>query len=160
MTTPSIRQKAEDGLAYNLAQINPGNGYENTVTTAMLLRRPLADMTGKNAILMYPGPEDVPTAPDEYGSNLWNKKLTMALKWYYQDKTKDGSGRFSRLADIERMVGLRKSLPGADLINTVELVTLGGNTWGGMEDGQSDTWIAVILFISYKQRVNDPGASG
>ena len=157
--TASIRKVVEDAIAYNLTQIKIDNGYNHDVTAEMVLRRPVADMTGREAILMYPGPEDI-VDPDTFGSNVWPKRLTMVLKWYYQDSTRDGTGRFTRLSDLERLVGLRNGMPGENLATTVDLTLLGGNKWGGMEDGQSDTWIAALMYFNYEQRINNPEVDG
>ncbi len=158
--TASVRQVVEDAIAYRLAQISPTNGYINTLSASKVLRRPVTPAPKTDHVVMYPGREEVITGERNFGSNIWQKKLMMALIFYYSDKSTNGTRRFDWLQDIERMVGIENGMRDANGITRVDLTMLRGNLWAGMNDGQSDTYIAVSIEVFYEQRISNPAEAG
>lgn len=159
MTAPSVREYVEDALAYHIGLIKPATDSNYVNTVKKVLRRPRADMTGRDGeVVLYPGREEYIGSDGRInivGSGVLNKTLLISWNVYYKDTTETGRKRFDWLADFEYLVGKFNQLvyEGA---SRADLILPHGNFWGGMADGQSDTYLAFAARIWYGQRFTDP----
>jgi hypothetical protein len=160
--TQTVRQKTLQALKYQLQQIQEGNLCKVSLLTVVIGLAQRTAVTLWPACIIVKGKERV--INEDMSDQLLHKDWFLTLLIY--DKPENQGAEEAEdfqeraLADIEKMIGQRFNLPGADGLGTCFIARVMGSEPFNKLDGQNFAGIGVHLRIRYRQDEQDPTMQG
>lgn len=160
--TKSVREKILAALQYQLLTIREEDEWKNTVLHVVLGLDRRKDISKWPAIIIRPMRETVLNR--DMADDLLHKELDVLLMCMPDPEVveHEGVARFQNdiLADIERLIGTRNTIPDESGEGTAFIArVMGSQTYDTLKD-QTFGGIGIMVTIKYRQEIMDPTIDG